>query len=276
MNRRTTPVLVTIHLLLAAGVVICVVPLLWVAVSSVKEVSDIFRFPPQLVPHPATFDNYRLLFADVPFWRWFFNSLLTSVAATAAAVFFSALAGYAFAKYRFKGRRFLFDVLFSSLMVPFAVILVPLFVVVTRLGWADSYTALVVPWVAPAFGIFLMRQFIIQTVPDEIIDAARIDGAGEFQTFWRIVVPIIRPGLAALAVWNFLSAYNSFLWPLTVISSDSRYTLPLGLAAMNGNYSREYGTVLAAAFLAALPTILLLLTLRRQLISGLTVGSVKG
>jgi len=276
VNRRTTPVLVTIHLLLAAGVVICVVPLLWVAVSSVKEVSDIFRFPPQLVPHPATFDNYRLLFADVPFWRWFFNSLLTSVAATAAAVFFSALAGYAFAKYRFKGRRFLFDVLFSSLMVPFAVILVPLFVVVTRLGWADSYTALVVPWVAPAFGIFLMRQFIIQTVPDEIIDAARIDGAGEFQTFWRIVVPIIRPGLAALAVWNFLSAYNSFLWPLTVISSDSRYTLPLGLAAMNGNYSREYGTVLAAAFLAALPTILLLLTLRRQLISGLTVGSVKG
>ena len=276
MSRRSTPSLVMIHLLLVAGVAVSVAPLLWVAVGSVKQVSEIFSYPPRLVPAPATLDNYRLLFGDQPFWRWFVNSLATSVAATVVAVFLSALAGYGFAKYRFRGRRFLFDVLFSSLMVPFAVILVPLFVEMTRLGWADSYAALVVPWVAPAFGIFLMRQFIIQTVPDEMIDAARVDGAGEFQTFWRIVVPVIRPALGALAVWNFLNAYNSYLWPLTVISSDSKYTLPLGLAALNGNYSREYGTVLAAAFLAALPTIGLLLTLRRQLISGLTVGSVKG
>jgi ABC-type glycerol-3-phosphate transport system permease component len=276
MSRRWTPSLALIHLVLALGVLISVGPLAWVALSSFKQVSDIFRYPPQLIPSPGTLDSYRTLFGEIPFSRWFVNSVVTSVVATAAAVFFSALAGYAFAKYRFRGRRFLFDVMFSSLMVPFAVVLVPLFIEITRLGWADSYLALVVPWIAPAFGIFLMRQFIIQTVPDEIIDAARVDGAGEFQIFWRIVVPVVRPALGALAVWNFLNAYNSFLWPLTVISNQDMLTLPLGLNALNGNYSREYGTVLAAALLAALPTIGLFLTLRRQLISGLTVGSVKG
>ena len=276
MNRRWTPSLLLIHLVLALGVVVSIAPLAWVAVSSFKEVADIFRYPPHLIPSPATMESYRNLFAEVPFTRWFVNSLVTSVLATGAAVFFSALAGYAFAKYRFRGRRLLFDVMFSSLMVPFAVILVPLFVEITRFGWADSYIALVVPWVAPAFGIFLMRQFIVQGVPDELLDAARMDGASEIGIFLRIVLPIIRPALGALAVWNFLNSYNSFLWPLTTISSESLLTLPLGLAAMNGNYSRDYGLVLAAALLAAVPTVLLFLALRRQLISGLTVGAVKG
>jgi ABC-type glycerol-3-phosphate transport system permease component len=257
-------------------VVVSALPLVWVFISSLKTVSDIFVSPPQLVPSPATLDNYTELFDRVPFVRWFLNSVVTSAIATVLAVFFSALAGYAFAKFDFRGRRFLFDVMFSSLMIPFAVILVPLFILVTRMGWADSYAALVVPWVAPAFGIFLMRQFIVQGVPDELLDAARMDGASEIGIFLRIVLPIIRPALGALAVWNFLNSYNSFLWPLTTISSESLLTLPLGLAAMNGNYSREYGLVLAAALLAAVPTVLLFLALRRQLISGLTVGAVKG
>lgn len=276
MTSRTSRGLAVTYVVLTAGVLISALPLVWVFISSLKTVSDIFVTPPQLVPSPATLDNYTALFDRVPFLRWFFNSVVTSAVATVLAVFFSALAGYAFAKFDFRGRTFLFDVMFSSLMIPFAVILVPLFILVTRMGWADSYAALVVPWVAPAFGIFLMRQFIVQGVPDELLDAARMDGASEIGIFLRIVLPIIRPALGALAVWNFLNSYNSFLWPLTTISSESLLTLPLGLAAMNGNYSREYGLVLAAALLAAVPTVLLFLALRRQLISGLTVGAVKG
>lgn len=265
-----------LYAVLVLLVLVFVLPLIWALSSSFKPVADIFVYPPKLWPTQTTLQNFRDLLNNVPFPRWLFTSLWVSLVGTAIAVFLCALGGYAFAKYSFPGQRILFDIMFSSMMIPFAVILVPLFVEMARIGWADQYVALIVPWVAPAFGIFMMRQFIVQSVPDEAIEAARIDGASEFGIFLRVVLPIVRPALGALAVWNFLNSYNSFQWPLVVMTTEGRFTLPLGLNSLVGTYSREYGLVMAGTIVAAVPTLILFFALRKQLIEGLTVGSVKG
>jgi multiple sugar transport system permease protein len=275
-SARRSPGRVAIYGFLIVGVIVCVVPLMWAVSSSFKSASDIFVYPPQIVPaHPIT-SNYGDLFTHVSFAHWLWTSIWTTTLATALAVTFSAFGGYAFAMYDFPGKSFLFGVLFSSMMVPFAVIMIPLFVEIVHLGWGNTYLALIVPWVAPAFGVFMMRQFIIQSVPAEIVESGRIDGASEMAIFLRLVVPIIRPALAALAVWQFLNTFNAFLWPLVLLSSTDKFTLPLGLNSLLGTFQREYGLVIAGSVVAAIPALLLFWLLRRQLIEGLTVGSVKG
>jgi ABC-type glycerol-3-phosphate transport system permease component len=165
--------------------------------------------------------------------------------------------------------------MFSSLAIPFAVIVVPLFILLARTGLTNPYFALIVPWVAPAFGIFMMRQYASQSIPAELLQAARVDGANEFRIFWSIVFPLLRPAIGALAVWTFLNSYNAFLWPLVVVSSPDYYTLPLGLQAIFGAEGRQYNLVLAGSVLAAIPSIAVFLLLRKQLVSGLTAGAVK-
>ncbi|WP_298456811.1 carbohydrate ABC transporter permease [uncultured Cellulomonas sp.] len=195
---------------------------------------------------------------------------------TVATVFFSSLAGFGFAKYEFRGKKVLFDVMFSSLAVPFAVIVVPLFILVAKLGLANPFFALIVPWVAPAFGIFMMRQCTEQAVPDEILDAARIDGCSEFRTFWTVVLPLLRPAIGALAVWSFLNTYDTLLWPLVIVAEPEYYTVPLGLQALFGAEGRQYDLVMAGSILAAVPALVIFVLLRKQLVSGLTAGAVKG
>ena len=275
-NRRERAFSIVLTGLLLAGLAVPLLPLLWTLSSSFKPVSDIFIYPPRPLPSPGTLENYQRLFSDVPYLQWFWNTLWVSVVSTGLALFFSALGGYAFAKYEFRGKTLLFNIVLGSLLVPFAVLLIPLFVLITRIGWADSFLALIVPWVAPAYGIFLMRQYIVQAVPDELIDAGRVDGAGEFRVFWTLVLPLVRPALGALAIWNFLGVYNSFLWPLVVMSSNEKLMLPVGLAQIYGNYSREYGLVMGGAVLAAVPMIVVFVALRRQFIEGLTFGALKG
>lgn len=270
---------VTLHVVLAAGIVLTLLPLLWTFFSSFKSLQDIFTYPPVLLPSPWTLQGYGHLFNDFPFWQWVVNSLGTAVVGTVVGVFFCALAGYGFSKYQFRGKQFLFGVLLSSMMVPIAVLIIPLFVIISRIGWSGSYQALIVPWLAPAFGVFMMRQFITQAVPDEILDAGRMDGATEFGLFWRLVVPVSRPALAALAIWLFLNIYNNFLWPLIVMTTTSKYTLPVGLASIlsaQGIQHTDYAVVMAGAILAAAPTLVLFIVLRKQFIQGLTLGSVKG
>jgi ABC-type glycerol-3-phosphate transport system permease component len=253
-----------------------IAPLVWAASGSFKPRGDIFNFPPQLIPSPATTENYSNLLSTQPFWGWFAMSVGTAVLATAISVFVCAMAGYGFAKFRFAGKRILFNIMFSSLSIPFAVILVPLFILVVKTGVSDPWFALIVPWVAPAFGIFMMQQYIIQSVPDEILEAARIDGTSEFGIFYRIVLPLLRPSLGALAVWSFLQTYNSFMWPLVIISNANQYTLPLGLNILFGAENQSFDLVLAGAVLASLPTLLVFLLLRKQLLEGLAAGAVKG
>ncbi|GAA1726730.1 carbohydrate ABC transporter permease [Brachybacterium phenoliresistens] len=261
---------------LIALLVVFIAPLLWALSGSFKQRGDIFATPPSLIPNPATLENYRNLLTTQPFWNWFAISIGTAAIATVVSVFVCAMAGYGFAKFRFRGKRILFAVMFSSLSVPFAVILIPLFILVVKSGLANPWFALIVPWVAPAFGIFMMQQFIVQAIPDELIESARIDGSSEFGTFRRVVLPLLRPSLGALAVWSFLQSYNSFLWPLVIISDSTQYTLPLGLNVLYASENRSYDLVLAGAVLASIPTILVFVLLRKQLLEGLVAGAVKG
>ncbi|MFD7918564.1 carbohydrate ABC transporter permease [Streptomyces sp. NPDC059740] len=272
---RRGPGRLLLHAALLLLLLVFVLPMLWAVSSSFKARSDIFSYPPQLLPHPGTLANYRSLLSEQPFWSWLLTSTVVAAAATVLAVGLCSLAGFAFAKYRFRGRNALFQVMFSSMAVPLTVIVVPLFLMLAKAHLTAPWFALVVPWMTPAFGIFMMRQFTEQAIPDALLDAARVDGCTEFTLFRRVVVPLLRPALGALGVWSFLTSYNSFLWPLIVVSDPHRYTVPLGLQALFGAEGRSYDLVLAGAVLAALPSLLVFFLLRRQLLSGLTAGAVK-
>ncbi|NUQ97942.1 MAG: carbohydrate ABC transporter permease [Streptomyces sp.] len=272
-RRRTSRIL--LYAFLIVLLLVFALPLLWAVSSSFKNRGDIFSYPPKLWPSPATLANYRGLLDGNPFWSWYLTSTVVAVISTVASVALCALAGFAFAKYRFRGKNALFNIMFSSLAVPFAVIVVPLFIMVAKAHLTTPYFALVVPWVAPAFGIFMMRQFAEQSIPDALLDAARVDGCTEFGLFWRVVVPLLRPALGALGVWSFLNSYNSLIWPLIVISDPNDYTLPLGIQALFGATSRQYDLVLAGSVLAVIPSLLVFFVLRKQLLEGLTTGAVK-
>ncbi|KOV22805.1 carbohydrate ABC transporter permease [Streptomyces caelestis] len=273
--RRKPAGRVLLYAFLIALLLVFALPLLWALSASFKSRGDIFSYPPQPLPVPATLENYRGLLGGHPFWGWLLISTVVALMSTAASVALCSLAGFAFAKYRFRGQNVLFTIMFSSMAVPFAVIVVPLFVMVAKAHLTTPYFALVVPWVAPAFGIFMMRQFVEQSVPDALLDAARVDGCTEFGLFRRVVLPLLRPALGALAVWSFLTSYNSLIWPLIVVSDPGQYTLPLGLQALFGATGRQYDLVLAGSVLAVIPSLLVFFLLRRQLLEGLTAGAVK-
>ena len=266
---------VLLYAFLVTLLLVFALPLLWALSASFKSRADIFSYPPAPLPDPAVLDNYRGLLEAQPFWSWFTISTVVAVLSTVVSVLLCSLAGFAFAKYRFRGKNALFTIMFSALAVPFAVIVVPLFIMVAKARLTEPYFALVVPWVAPAFGIFMMRQFTEQAVPDELLDAARMDGCTEFGLFRRVVLPLLRPALGALGVWSFLNSYNSLLWPLIVISEPEDYTLPMGIQALFGATGRQYDLVLAGSVLAAVPSLLVFFLLRKQLLEGLTAGAVK-
>ncbi|MEL7974332.1 carbohydrate ABC transporter permease [Isoptericola sp. F-RaC21] len=273
---RLTPGRVALYGVLVVLLAVFVLPLLFALSGSFKPRADIFGEPLRLIPSSVTLENYTNLLSSQPFWSWFGMSVGVATVATVVSVFVCALAGFGFAKYRFRGKQVLFSVMFSSLAVPFAVILVPLFVLLVKTGLGTPWFALVVPWVAPAFGIFMMQQYIVQSVPDEILEAARIDGCSEFRTFLSVVLPLLRPSLGALAVWSFLQSYNSFLWPLVIVSDVNHYTLPLGLNILFSSENRAIDLVLPGAVLASVPMIIVFLLLRKQLLEGLSAGAVKG
>ena len=218
--------------------------------------------------------NYRKLWSLVPFNQYFLNSVFIATASTLLTLFFCSLGGYAFAKYQFKGKRILFGILLASMMIPFQVLLVPLFGLMYNIGWLNSYKAIIIPFSVGAFGVFLMRQFII-SIPSELIDAARIDGCSEFGIYYRIILPIIKPALGALTIYSFLGSWNGYLWPLIVLRDEQKYTLPIGLANLIGTYRQEYGMLMAGTFLSLLPIVILFLAMQREFVQGITLGSVK-
>jgi len=267
-----------LNVLVALGGVIIVAPLVWMVSASFKPLNEIYAYPPTIIPQNFTTGNYTRLLEDWVFPNWYANSLVVAVISTVGVLFFTSLAGFGFAKYRFKGSKALFVLLLGSTMIPFQLVLVPLFILMSRLGWANSYAALIVPFMAPALGIFLMRQFIL-SIPTELIEAARIDGASEFGIYWRVILPLARPALAAQAVLTFLGSWNSFLWPLSVLHTQEAMTLPVGLASMIGGVTAgsepPIGPSMAAATLVTIPVILIFLLVQKQYIAGLTAASVK-
>jgi len=270
---RTLPM----YIFVAVGAALTLLPFVWMILSSLRNNSEIFRFPPTFLPEVVRLSNYTKLFEMWPFGMWYVNSILVAGISTIAVLFFSSLAGFGFAKYNFKGRNVLFGILIASTLIPFQMVLIPLFIQVSRLGMINSYAGLIVPGMAPALGIFLMKQFI-QAIPNELLDAARIDGCSEFAIYSKIIIPLIRPALGTLAIITFLGSWNSFTWPLVILRSDAMMTLPIGLARLTENVpgkTRDFGVIMAAATLVSVPVIAVFMAMQRQFISGLLSGSVK-
>jgi multiple sugar transport system permease protein len=275
LSRAIGPILV--HFGLLIGALLCVFPFVWNLSGSVKTLSDMMSYPPAVIPKEIHLENYSRLVVEFPYIRWYSNSLMVACVTTVLATFFSALGGYGFAKFNFRFRQPLFAIIIGALIVPQLATLVPSYIEMAYFGWIDSYLALVVPAMTPAFGIFLMRQYFVQGVPSEIIDAARIDGSGEFNTFLQVALPLVRPAIGAFAIYQFLGAWNSFLWPLIILRSGSLITLPLGLATFNDiRRQDDWGVMMAGIVLSLVPLFTLFVVLQRQFIAGLTLGAVKG
>ena len=252
-------------------------PFFWMVSSSFKTTEEIFQ-PATFLPKALDFSNYTRLFANWPFTQWILNSLIVALFTTLLALVITSLAGFAFAKYRFKGRRRLFTILLSSTMIPFPILVVPLFVITSKMGLTNTIASLVLPFIAPPIGIFLMNQYA-EYVPNALLDSAKIDGAGELRIFFQIALPIMKPGLASLGIITFINSWNNFLWPLIAIRKELAMTLPIGMANMltgvSAGSAPPYGPAMAASTLICIPTVAIFLAVQKYYIKGLTAGAVK-
>ena len=265
---------------LIAAALLMIAPFLWSISTSLKQPGDVFAYPPRFLPDPVTFQNYVDVFTKLTFGRYFLNSVIVTGSVVILNVLFGTAAAYAFAKLRFPGRDAIFFLLLLTLMVPFQVNLIPLYKIMVELHnaippiGADTYFGIVAPSAIQVFGIFLMRQFL-RSIPDEILESARMDGASEWRILRSIVFPVARPGMATLAIFTFLGAWNDFLWPLIVTNSDEMRTMPVGLALLARKNASNWGDTMAGTVLTAAPLFLMFLVLQRRFIEGLTAGSGK-
>lgn len=263
------------YMVLGLGVIAVAGPFVWMMLSSLKPEGEIRRVPPTLWPETFTLDNFGRLFGDMDFARFLTNSLVVALAVTAGNLLFCAMAGYALAKIDFAGKRLLFTIVLVAMAIPGMVVLVPMFMVTVALGLTDTYLGLVLPFIATPLGVFLMRQFIGE-IPDELFDAARIDGAHEARVFSSVVLPLSRPALATLGILTFLASWNNFLWPLVVASSEKMYTMPVALALYSvGQNTTSYGLLLAGAVVVVVPVIAIFLVFQRQIIQGVATTGLK-
>ena len=272
---RIVPQAIIVYILLAVLVIIMLGPYLYIFSSSFKETYTLISIPPQLIPEQFVWDNYSYILGELPFILWFFNTILVAVLVTLGTVIVDALAAYAFAKKQFWGRDPLFGLMLATIMIPGALLLIPAFLITNWLGLLNSYGGLIIPALANVLGVFLLRQFM-QTIPEELEHAARIDGCTDFGVFWRIIMPLSAPALATLSIVVFTSQWNNLVWPLVVLNDKDLYTLPLGLALLRGEFQVNYGITSAAAFLSVVPLLIVFLFLQRYFLEGLTVGAVKG
>jgi multiple sugar transport system permease protein len=266
-----------LYLITAVGAVIMLLPFYWMVASSLMTLPEIIARPPVWFPRVPQLHNYADLAAALPIDRIYINSLIVTISVTSLVLFTSSLTGFGFAKYHFPGRDTLFLLVLATMMIPFFLLLIPVFFIVKVLGWVDTYLGLIVPNAVTAYGIFLMRQFILG-VPDELLDAARIDGSSEFGLYWRIVLPLSGPALAALTILAFLYHWNAFLWPLVVIRSQDLWTIPIGLNNLR-LYASSTDTLdlqMAGATIAVVPVLVVFVALQRYFIQGITLSGLKG
>jgi multiple sugar transport system permease protein len=274
-NRGTARVgLVLLYLLLIVTGLLMIMPFIIMLLTSFKPATDIITFPPRFLPSDWTLDNYKLIWSRLPFGFLIRNSIIYSVGITVVSLFFDSMCAYALARLHFKGRNAVFLAILATMMVPGQVTLVPLFFNLYSLGWINTFQGLMVPHLTSAFGIFLLRQFFI-SIPQDLADAARIDGAGEFRIYWQIILPLSGPALATLFIFHFMYNWNDFLWPLIVTTTGDMRTLPTGLALFMGEHNVEYGLLLAGATIAALPLIVTFLFAQRYFVAGIALSGVK-
>lgn len=288
--------LVTIYLLLIGWAIIALMPLYWMFITALQLPDEVFSMPPRFVPTVVknfvplliqgdseqaffllseSLRSVKVLFTEIGLPRWFLNSMIVSVTATLGVIILDSMAGYVFAKKQFPGRDFLFWLMISTMMIPGQVTLVPMFILVGKLGLKNSLGAVIFPSLAMVFGVFLMRQFM-KTIPSELIEAAKIDGASEFTIYWRIVLPLTKPALATLGILTYMAVWNSFLWPLIILNKNYLYTLPVGLKTLQDKNLVNYGLLMSGAAIAAIPMIIVFLFFQKYFVKGLTLGGLKG
>jgi ABC-type glycerol-3-phosphate transport system permease component len=270
---------ILLYLLLIVFAALFLFPFYTMFVGSFMRNEQLFTFTPNIWPKEGLqFHNYRDLFQELPFDRNVFNSLALATGQTVGVLFFCSLAGFTFAKRRFPGRDALFVIMLATMMLPYQSTLIPWFLLMVKLHWTNTFWPLWIPWWAPAFGVFLMRQFIVASVPDELVEAAIMDGASLFGIYWRVVVPVITPALSVLGILNFMNAYNDFLYSLLVLSKAHMYTAPLALALFRGSQitAPRYTLMFAGSTLATLPLLIVFFVFQRRLMEGIMSGAIKG
>jgi len=261
-------------IVLIVGVVVTLFPMLWSVLLSFKTNEEILRIPPTFLPDKATLEGYRLVLTKTPIARWFANSVLVSAAVVCSVGLTSAIAGYVFAKFDFKCKGPLFLLVLSTMMVPFQVTMIPLYLICTSLGMLGRLSALIVPSLVSAFGIFLCRQYI-EEVPNETIESGRLEGAGEFLIFFRLILPTITPAIAALSIFTFIGKWNDYMWPLIVINSEKRMTMPLALSFFNSARVQNLNAMMSANVVVIVPIIIVFLIFQKSFIEGLTIQGLK-
>ncbi len=276
-NRRLVQLeRVVVWTLLVAGALVMIVPFLWLVSTSLKEQRQIFLYPPQWIPDPVAWRNYPEALTVLPFARFVSNTLLVTVITMVGTLLTSSLCAYGFARLRFPGRDLIFMVLLSTLMLPYAVLMIPQYVMFKYLGWIDTYLPLTVPhWFGGGiFNIFLLRQFF-RTIPPDLTDAGRIDGANELRIFWQIILPLARPALTVIAIFTFIASWNDFLGPLIYLSSHDKFTIALGLATFKGMYATQWHYLMAASTIMVVPIIVLFFLAQRYFVQGIVMTGLK-
>lgn len=276
MNRSKASWLkiISFSIFLVVSLITTLFPFVWMVSTSFKSTSEIFTQTPTLLPAFPTLDHYRNLFSTLNIVRYYWNSAVFAILGTLLAIVFNAMAGYAFAKLNFPGREKLFSLLMFAMMVPGQVVMMPVFLILKNLGLLNSFTGLIVPGSASVFGIFMLRQFMSE-IPDEILEAARMDGCTEFTIFRKIILPLSTPVLATLAIFSFIGAWNDFFWPLIIMLKEENYTLPVALANLNGQYNTDWGLLMSGSVLVVIPVIFAFLLAQKHYIKGIAAGSVK-
>lgn len=273
MTRKISKIALNLILLLLG--VVTVYPFVWMLASSFKKNSEIMALEQHLLPQIFTFENYVNMNERFNFMRFFANSLFVTIAITVIVLYTSTICGFVLSKYRFKGRNVLFGFILSTMMIPWCVTIIPKYSMIQAFGWMDSYKALIIPAMFSGFGIFMMKQHIA-TIPDEILEAARIDGANEFYIFHRIIFPMAKNGISSIAIFQFLWAWEDYLWPYLVINTQEKQLLSVGLKMFNGQYSTDYGALFAATAISIIPVLLIYLFFQKQFIAGIAASAVKG
>ena len=264
------------YLILSMGAFIMVLPFLWMASTAVKPPSEVLSWPPEFLPRHVTLENFRTVFATAPFVRFFFNSVAMATLCTFSVLLTSALAGYVFAKFRFPGRTALFILVLATAMVPFETYMIPLYISMVKLELVNTFIGLLAPYLIMSYGIFFMRQNVLASIPDEIIDASRLDGASEWSIFFKVIFPMLKGSVGALSIFAFMQTWAAFIWPLIITSSRELWTMELGLGMFQYRFTVDLGPINAGSMLSIFPVLLVFLLMRRHIIKGITLTGLKG
>jgi len=265
-----------IHVVLILGAGFMLLPMLWMLATSFKVPGEIAVWPPHLLPDAPTLDNYTGLFQAAPFLQFFGNSVFISVASTVSVVITSLLAGAMFAKYQFPGRAFLFMLVLATAIVPFEAYMIPLYIELVRLHWINTYFGIILPTLVMSFGIFLVRQHMASAIPDELLEAARVDGASEWWTFTRVLVPLSGNAMSAVGIFAFIQGWAAFIWPLLVANNQLMFNMEVGLSAFQFKFSADYGKMMAGSTFSTVPMLIVFLLLRRRIIENMALTGIKG